>query len=127
MRARQKHDRRYWSVKPPEWKSLLDKPLIEACSLQWKYTVEHTLKYAQKLPQDRYIQIHYEDMVKRPFETFNSVAEKCGLQWKHAQLNSIVEGLENRNYKWSELLTPNEIKTLNSLLGSLLSELGYQV
>ena len=51
MRSRLKHSGAYWSVKPPGWQDLMQRPLVEACALQWKMVVEH----AMHLIRTRYI------------------------------------------------------------------------
>ncbi len=95
--------------------------------MQWKMIVEHVLEHAKRLPEERYMEVRYEQYMERPEETLRAVGEKCGLAWDPQHLKQVVSGLDNRNYKWRDGFTPEDIETLNSLLGDLLVKLGYEV
>ena len=125
MRSRQKHSNQYWSTKPPGWRDLLQRPMLEACALQWKMIVEHVLNSAQSLPPDQYLETKYEDFIQRPAETLKFIGNKCGLEWSENLLESSASGLENRNFKWKENLSPAEKDTLAPLVEELLDRLGY--
>ena len=126
-RAREKHSGQFWGTRPPGWRDLLPRPMLEACALQWKMIMEHILESAQQLPQDQYFEVKYEDFVARPAEIFTSVEKKCGLTLNDAFINDVAIGLENRNFKWQENLSPDQKNTLTLLLGELLDRLGYKV
>jgi hypothetical protein len=127
MRSRLGHDGAYWSVKPPGWQELLKLPLVEACALQWKLTVEAIMKSASSLPGDQYMEVKYEELVARPIEIFEQVGRKCDLLWKDGLLPAITAGMDNRNFKWQAELPVADQYTLNKLLGGFLKQLGYQV
>jgi hypothetical protein len=125
MHSRQKHSGQYWSTKPPGWRDLLHRPMLEACALQWKMIVEYALDSAQSLPQDQYLELKYETFIQRPAETLKLVGNKCGLQWREDLLESSAIGLENRNFKWREDLNPAQKDTLAAVVDDLLNRLGY--
>ncbi len=127
LRSREKHSGAYWAARPPGWKDLLDLPMIEACGLQWKRTVECARKSGKALPPERYKEIHYEDFTAEPEKTFLDVGEWCGLRWGEEQLSALLSDIENRNFKWRERFTPEDIASLNSVIKDLLEELGYEV
>jgi hypothetical protein len=127
LRKREKHDFEFWGCRPPGWRELQALPILDACALQWKAIVECVLKDAEKLPPERYIEVRYEDYVANPEKTLANVAEKCGLAWEPDHLRQVVQGLENRNYKWREHFSSEEIDRLNSLIGDLLVRLGYEL
>ena len=126
MRSRLEHSGAYWSVKPPGWRKLLNLPLVDACALQWKMTVKAILQSAQKLPHKQYLAIKYEDLVARPAEIFEQVAEKCDLIWQDDLLQTITAGMDNRNYKWRRQMSDEDQNTLNTLLEKFLKQLGYK-
>jgi hypothetical protein len=125
MGSRQKHSDQYWSTKPPGWRDLLHRPMLEACALQWKMIVQHTLNSARNLPRDQYLEVKYEDFVERPAETLKFVGKKCGLSWSEDLLTHSTIGIQNRNFKWQENLSPAEKATLATHLEELLVRLGY--
>ena len=125
MRSRLGHAGAYWSVKPPGWQTLLERPLIEASALQWKMTVEAILQSATRLPQEQYMEVKYEDFVDRPVEILEQVGKKCDLVWPRDLLQTITAGIENRNFKWQTELQIEDKKTLNRLLRNFLVQLGY--
>ena len=126
MRSRLEHSGSYWSVKPPGWQALLKLPLIDACALQWKMTVESILQSAKKLPRGQYMEVKYEEFVARPSEIFELVGAKCDLVWQGDLLQKITTGMENRNFKWQSELPDADKNTLNVLLGDFLRQLGYE-
>jgi hypothetical protein len=127
MRSRRKHSGAYWSVKPPGWQDLLKRPLVDACALQWKMTVETILQSAEKLPRVQYIEVKYEEFVSRPAEIFERVGEKCDLIWPDDLLQTITAGMDNRNFKWQMEMQDVDKNTLDLLLGDFLKQLGYKV
>ncbi|MCF8108201.1 MAG: sulfotransferase [Desulfohalobiaceae bacterium] len=125
LRSRLRHNGDYWGVKPPGWRDLVDKPLFEACALQWKLTVERILHSAEALPASRYLEIRYEKFVESPFEVFELVARHCRLTWDPGYWSDILGDLQNMNYKWQEDFNQNDAQGLHRELGELLTRLGY--
>jgi hypothetical protein len=125
MRAREKHSGEYWSTRPPGWQVLLQRPMLEACALQWKMIVEHALGSAQNIPREQFIEVKYEDFMQRPAELMARVAERLGLVWSTDFLDNLAADLENRNYKWRENLSPAQQELLAPVVGDLLQRLGY--
>jgi hypothetical protein len=101
--------------------------MVDACALQWKMTVEAVLRSADKLPQDQFMEVRYEEFVDRPAEIFKQVGERCGLLWQDDLLQTITGGMDNRNFKWQTQMQDADKKTLNRLLGTFLKQLGYRV
>jgi hypothetical protein len=102
-------------------------PLVDACALQWKITVEAILQSAKKLPGEQFMEIRYEEFVDRPAEIFEQVGEKCDLVWQDGLLQVITAGMDNRNFKWQTEMQDLDKKTLNVLLCNFLKQLGYEV
>jgi hypothetical protein len=116
-----------WGVKPPGWRDLMDLEAALSCGLQWEHSVRYARESGAKLAKNRYIEILYEQLVKQPKETFRRIGQACELPWGETELDRAVQGIESRNYKWKERFTPEQVQSLNSSLGSLLTELGYEV
>jgi hypothetical protein len=112
---------------PRGWRALLDMPIVEACGLQWRMMVEQIREAAEPLEDGRYIELRYEDFTDRSRDVLGDLGEKLGLPWDPTLLDEVVSDLQSRNYRWREELEPSEIDTLNSLLGDLLADLGYEL
>jgi len=125
MRSRLEHSGAYWSVKPPGWQDLWKLPLVDACAMQWKMTVEAVLQSVQKLPPEQHMALKYEEFVARPAKIFEQVGEICDLVWPQDLLQTITAGMDNRNFKWQTELPDADKNTLNALLGDFLKQLGY--
>ena len=126
MRSRLGHAGAYWSVKPSGWQALLKLPLVDACALQWKMTVESILQSAKSLPHEQYMEVRYEELVDRPAEIFEQVGKKCDLVWQNDLLQTITAGMDNRNFKWQMEMQEADKNTLDELLGDFLKHLGYE-
>ena len=127
LRCREKHggQDRYWGVRPPGWQALLNKPPAESCARQWAMTVCAAQDAAGQLPQGQYLEVRYEDFVSDPRATLQQIGEWAGLQWTEDFLASLAEGIENRNPKWREQLTAEQIRQVNDAVGDTLGKLGY--
>ena len=125
MRSRMEHSGDYWSVKPSDWQNLLKLPLVDACALQWKMTVECILHSAKSLPREQYMEVKYEDFVAQPAEIFQQVGEQCDLIWQDDLLQTVTAGMDNRNYKWRMEMSDEDQTTLSALLEIFLKQLGY--
>jgi hypothetical protein len=126
MRSRLKHSGSYWSVRPPGWQALLQRPLLDACTLQWKMVVEHVIQSAKSLPDDQYMEVRYEDFVTRPSDVLRSVGARYNLDWQDKLLQAITKNIDNRNFKWQDNLSDEEKRKVDFLLGDFLMQLGYE-
>jgi hypothetical protein len=126
MRSRLEHSGAYWSVKPPGWQALLNLPLVDACALQWKMTVESILQSAKSLAREQYMEVRYEELVARPADIFEQVGKKCDLVWQKNLLQTITAGMDNRNFKWQSEMQEADKNTLSELLDDFLKQLGYE-
>jgi len=118
---------RFSGAKYPGWQDLLDKPVVASCGLQWTQTIAYIQNALKQIPDERILQVRYEDFISRPVETMQRVGERCHLKWTDPLLEQVAEGLRSRNYKWSESFSPSDIERLQNLQGDLLAELGYEV
>jgi hypothetical protein len=127
LRNRRKRGDAYWGSMPRGWRDLLDKPIVEACGLQWRMMIEQIREAAEPLEDGRYVELRYEDFTDRSREVLADLGRSLGLPWEPGLLDEVVSDLQSRNYRWRDELEPSEIDTLNSLLGDLLDDLGYEL
>lgn len=127
VKVRRNHNGVFWGSQSPGWRDLIELPLVEASALQWKRLVEVVLDSAKKLPEDRYMQLRYEDFAADPAQTLRAIGEKCSLKWDEALLKEITGDIRSQNFKWRENLKPDEIETVNAIAGDLLERFAYEI
>lgn len=127
LRVREARDGEFWGIRPPGWKDLVDRPIIEAAAMQWRWTLEAVRKSAAKLDESRYMEVRYEDFVRDPEGVLEAIAQKCGLEWDPAYLKELVSDVSSKNFKWRDTLSHADVETLHSLIGGSLAELGYEM
>ncbi len=100
--------------------------LIEVCGRQWLECVEAVLNSAQRLDDDEYIEVRYEDVVTDSPGELRRLVDFLGLEhleevYKRAR--SYVR--PGRLDKWQYQLTPQEVELLTIWIGELQKRLGY--
>jgi hypothetical protein len=113
-------------VKPPNWRSLLRDDPIEQHALQWREVLDYALTLEKKLGLSIY-HLKYEDLCSKPRMLIRDVYQYAGLEVNSKILESLPENLENRNYKWQDNFTANEVALINNIQKPMLERLGYTV
>jgi len=127
LRSREKHGGEYWGCRPPEWRAIRERPLLEAAAIQWKTITERTMEEGCRLPPERYLEVRYEEICDHPEEAILDLSQRIGLEWDRALLRGLVGDVKSRNWKWREAFRPEEIESLHREIGDLLARLGYEV
>ena len=108
-----------------------------AAAIYWEWIVEKGRAAGQELGQD-YIEIHYEDLVLRPREVLRKLEPfvEHDLNYDRITQNAIGSvGAPNTAFKndernpigrWKRDFTPEELTTVEELIGPSLTKLGYE-
>jgi hypothetical protein len=129
-------DKKGW-IKPFPWDR---KNSLLVASTYWEWMVGMGLKNLRALGRD-YIEVHYEDLIASPRETFASLGDFIGhdLDYDGLQQAGIgtvtdpnstfktefQEGKFNPVGRWKNKLLPSQVAALESIIGATLDELGY--
>jgi sulfotransferase family protein len=113
-----------------------------AAALHWKWKVERGRQAGRQIPQ-RYLEIHFEDLVCKTRETLAEIGRFIGhdLDFERIQKqpigtvrrpNSTFKGDDGKLTsdpvgRWKTHLSKKEIAQLESLIGPVLTELGYEL
>jgi hypothetical protein len=126
-------------IKPLPW----DKSRrLLAPAIFWRWIVAKGRKYGSAMPGD-YMEVHFEDVVQKPRETLERLGAFIDhdLNYDRIQQNAL-ETLRNPNSsfrgdgqekesnpieRWKVLLSAAEVGQVESLIGNLLCETGYQL
>jgi hypothetical protein len=110
-------------------------------ALHWKWKVEQGRRAGAKV-SSRYIEIRFEDLVSTPENTLARIGRFMGQDLNYSQIrNNPVGTLRNPNStfrnlgsaetvaypieRWKNLLSESDLVSIESMIGSLLDELGY--
>lgn len=96
-------------------------------AVQWRRIVVSAEEERKRLEDVRYVEVRYEDFVKRPHSTLSKVFGATGIDDSpraHCYLDSVGR-LKNMNYKFSERLSRKQIETVQRLTYSISVHKGY--
>lgn len=120
---------------PPDWRAYNRASLEDVCAYQWSVANRMALDAKRLVRPERWIQLRYEDIFRRPVEMFSEVFERLGLTFDEAMrercrtLNkrptSIVSGLPKQE-KWRDQ-NPQAVERIMARIAPLMRELGYEV
>lgn len=111
-------------VKPPNWRSLLRDDPIEQHALQWREVLAYAFQVEEAEGLDVF-HLKYEELCEDPRSVMEAVYRFCGLEISEDILNRLPEKLENRNYKWRNTFTEDEVNLIDEIAGPMLTRLGY--
>lgn len=102
-----------------------NKTLAEVCALQWKECVEKCKNQLEDLPNNRYIEVRYEDLVSSP-QTVKDIGLFMGIKDIDVILKNYHNTVEDSNIeKWQTSLNKEDTESINNEILPLLERLGY--
>jgi Sulfotransferase family len=106
----------------------------------WRWTVEKGRRYGRALGTD-YMEIHYEDLVQNPRDTLASIGKFIEHDLDYDRIQQVALGsVNNPNSsfrgdgketeaatigRWRRMFTPEQVRDVESCIGSLLVDTGY--
>ena len=128
--------RKMGGFRPFPWHSA-SKSLL-ATALYWEWMVRKGQRYGRGIPGD-YIEIRYEELVSRPRRTLETLGQFLAQDLDYDRIQSASLGRlresnssfrdqgnqQNPVNRWRERLSPEEIASLEALIGTYLEDLGY--
>ena len=121
-------------------------PNVEEAARSWSRHVRKAMSAGRRLGPERYLEIHYEQLVAAPEQVLTDVCCFLGLEFETGMLNyfehadeliapdwfpqfhrnlfsPITTGLRN----WRRDMSSRDVAAFESLSGDLLAELGYEL
>lgn len=111
-----------------------------AAALHWKWKVERGRRFGRQI-KHRYLEIHFEDLVSRTTNTLADIGRFIGHEFDYEQIqrasigtlrepNSTFRGADGKLTsspvgRWKTHLPKSDVVRVESVIGSLLEELGY--
>lgn len=130
-----------------EKKASFGSPSVYVTARRWvKYAARH-LAYSQELPDDQYMMVRYEDLIQKPESILKSISSFLNVPFEEQMLKYYERaehekgfpeherwktGTEkpiqkDRNQRWKQELTPEEIQLIQRKVSGYMEELGYEL
>lgn len=110
-------------LRPPEWRQWLHRPLLEQLAFMWNSAALYASREGQAYDND-YLEIRYEALPDAATALIPQVWSLLGLSWSESLL-TMLPVFDNRNYKWQEELTNEEVATVEQVAHEGLSFFEY--
>ncbi len=110
------------------WEERGRSPLVLA-AVQWRNLVERAREERDAHKPERYVELRYEDFLEDPHGRIDALCEACDLE-PAPRIHDFIEHrlrLRREPDRFREALSPEDLETLNDLLGTLLVDLGYEL
>ena len=118
----------------PGWRSFVKSPIEEVCAQQWISANQAVLASKKNVPQEQWIELFYEDILKSATDLFHEIYQKLGLTF-NATLKRHCETLVANPYnafskprieKWKEENTLR-INRILPLINPTMIDMGYEI
>lgn len=101
-------------------------PIEIVCARQWKRSVEIAREQLKEVPGDQIIEIRYEDLMKDK-DTLLRICTFLGLSDSDKVTKKFQETAQKSNLdKWKQEISPITLSKINTEIGSVLTDLGYE-
>lgn len=110
------------------WQKLKQEmPPLAFTAYTWRECVTAARSFGRSLPNDRYYEIRFEDLVSRPHESVPPLLEFLDLP-PAKEIDDFIARKVDRNVsgKWLSRLSQEELAEIMPIIGDLQRELGYQ-
>jgi len=117
----------FWGPQLEGMEELLSKhPLDEVCALQWQACVEKAAAAFSAMPEERWLEVGYEEFVQDPESELTRMLDFVGLDVPAGQRREAVANVRADSIgKGRAALDSEAVLRLESLVGGTLSRYGY--
>lgn len=123
-------DLKIWSerqVTPRQWEAAGNDSAVLAARL-WSAEVQRALDDSAMLPDHRYVQLRYEDLMEHPEDILAGILAFCGLEWSERFSRFVASfRLANMNSKYDSQLSAERIARIDRVVAPVARRLGYQL
>ena len=113
---------------------------LQATALYWEWMVRHGKCFGSRIPAD-YIEIHYEELVGEPERVLKTLGQFIDHDLDYTRIRQaslgrlsesnssfrVEKNPSNPVNRWKEKLSQDEVKRLETLVGTCLEECGYSL
>lgn len=115
------------------WRRYLESPIEDVCAFQYRSINEAILESKKQVPDERWHEVSYEDLVRDPVAGFRDIFEACELNFD-SQLEAHCRDVLNRPYnafseirldKWKQGRNKERVERVLPDLCDLAQRMGY--
>lgn len=125
IRAKAESQEKFWGIKIPGWRELVDKDVAYQAAIQLK-SVSEIIERDITLIEDwknRYLLVRYEDLQQEPRATIQTILNSCGLSYA-TDIDKALQGIEKDTRKQHDA-TPRHSREVESVIAALSVKYGY--
>ena len=101
--------------------------MLATCAAQWREGVTHAVIEGRRLPECSYLELRYEDLVRKPGPAWQRVSSFLGIQDPATGIQFLESAAVcERAERWRSCLTPEQVRVLELQIRPTLEFLGYQ-
>lgn len=118
----------WFGPRPPGWQDLEGQPVPKQAGWLWRTTVDCVESDAEELlPPERFTRVRYEELADEPEATVERVLEATDLEGEEAMeaIRPYLENVENRNWKWRERFSDEDLEILMEEIRDDMVRYGY--
>ena len=117
----------WWGPKPPGWREAMRMSRGARLGWQWSETLRAALDATSRFPQDRVLQLRYEDLIVSPKQTMTELVDFCGFEHGQVMIDrAVAEADPTRIDRWRSELDPQVVQDARPQMEALMDRLGYR-
>lgn len=105
---------------------------VYSAAVEWRHAVEQVEEFARRLPRDRYLEVHYEELLANPRAWFARLIRFLGIDDPRDELLDSIAAqvpaelnVQNSN-KWRTRFSPAQQRLYEQVAGDVLRRHGYE-
>jgi hypothetical protein len=101
--------------------------MLATCAAQWREGVAHAVIEGRRLPECRYLELRYEELLREPAPAWERVSRFLGIDDPAKGIQFLERGVVGgRAEHWRSVLTAEQMRVLESHIRPTLEFLGYE-
>ncbi len=130
---RRRHDEgtpnQWWGARPPGWNSMRSEPPLAQAAWTWKQSLKQVRSDAEILPDDQFLELHYESLTTHPTRELRRLFSFVDLDpeaFFTPENETQLRKIRPPKHTWKENLSESQKARLNDLLAPDLARYGYE-
>jgi hypothetical protein len=116
-----------WGPRFKGWDKILSQnSILQFNAYQWLKCLESIHAHWADIPEDRKLEIRYEDFITRGMKLIETILDFLGMEAYEEFFDAIPRLKKNNFNKWQIEFSPEQLKEIHPILTPMLAKLGYE-